>query len=162
MVCRLVDPRDIAEITTRLGPDPLRSVDGAGEFIERLRRRRLPVAAALLDQRIIAGIGNVFRAEFLFTCGIDPRRPAADISVEEASALWSAAVEGLRLGERMGRIVTVSPVEVGERRRSAIPADLRLYVYQRGGEPCRRCGTLIRETRLGGRRVWWCPRCQPR
>ncbi len=162
MTCRLIDPREVDEITGPLGPDPLRSADGRDEFIERLRRRRAPVAATLLDQRVVAGIGNVYRSELLFLCGIDPRRSSADVDRDETVRLWNAVVEHLTLGERMGRIVTMRPEEVGERSRAAIPPDLRLYVYHRTGEPCHRCGTLVSETVLGGRRAWWCPVCQPR
>jgi endonuclease-8 len=162
MTCRLIDPGEVDVITGPLGPDPLRDPDRVEEFVERLALRRAPVAAALLDQRVVAGIGNVYRSEVLFLCGIEPRRPSDEVGRDEAIRLWDTAVEYLAVGERMGRIVTVRPGEVGERSRAAIPPDLRLFTYHRSGEQCRRCQTPISETVLGGRRAWWCPVCQPR
>lgn len=161
MVCRLIDQSDVDDITRGLGPDPLGDPAGGEEFTGRLRSRRRPVAAALLDQRVVAGIGNVYRAELLFVCGIAPDRPCTGISAAEADRLWTAAVGLLGHGKELGRIVTVTPSEVGAEKWSEVPDPLRLYVYGRSGEPCRRCATPIAETRLAGRKVWWCPSCQP-
>jgi len=159
-VCELMDPDSEDLLRARLGPDPLAGHDPA-PFLRALGRRRIPVAAALLDQSVVAGIGNVYRAEFLFLAGIHPATPAREIGRERARELWELAVEHLRRGERSGRIVTVDPAEAGTRRRSDLRRDERLYVYHRHGEPCRRCGTEIVSGEAGARRVWWCPGCQP-
>ena len=159
--CELVDPAQEEVILARLGPDPLARRASPSAFVEALHRRRIGVAAALLDQRVICGIGNVYRAELLFLAGIHPERPARDVSADAALALWSSAVEQLRAGERSGRIVTVDPAEVGAASRGRVRRGDRLYVYKRTGEPCRRCGTPIAAGESAGRRIFWCPRCQP-
>lgn len=161
MTCRLIRPDEQHRVVSRLGPDPLRDAADDDEFRRRLAAKRAPVAAALLDQSVVAGIGNVYRSELLFLAGIDPRRPASAVGDEEAELLWSLAVRQLRAGERAGRIVTVDPEEVGARRRSRVPPEARLYVYKRGGMDCRRCGSRIERAEIGQRLAWWCPSCQP-
>ncbi|MGH8903178.1 MAG: Fpg/Nei family DNA glycosylase [Egibacteraceae bacterium] len=165
MVCELLEPDGEGQILAWLGPDPLRDGRDAGlRFRQALGRRSIPIGAALLDQKVVAGIGNVYRAETLFLCGIHPDRPARSLTDNEAVGLWSTIVEHLRLGMRLGRIVTVDPAEVG----AARPEDLidadddRLYVYRRGGLPCRRCGTHLRAWKVGGRTITACEICQPR
>lgn len=160
--CELIDATRKREIVDQLGPDPLRDgADAADEIAAALPRRRIPIGQALLDQGVIAGIGNVYRAELCFRAGIHPFRPAREVSAAEVAALWKDARSQLRAGERSGRLITVDPDDVGADRRSRIPRGEGRYVYQRAGEPCRRCGTAITESELAGRRVWWCPSCQP-
>ena len=122
---------------------------------------RTPIAAALLDQGAISGIGNVYRAEICFLCGIHPLIPAKSLAAEQAKTLWATSVDLLSIGLRLNRIVTRDPAEIGGRAPGRVPDHERLYVYKRDGEPCRRCHTLIVWTEVGGRRVWWCPHCQP-
>ncbi len=160
--CDLLDPAGEERILGRLGPDPLRR-DGDPERAWRaLRRRTIPVSAALLDQSILAGVGNVFRAEALFVTHLAPDRPARDVTRTEFDALWATVGAMLRAGVRAGRIVTVDPADVGVRSRSRIPATERHYVYKRTGLPCRRCGTLVRSGTSALRTIYWCPHCQPR
>ncbi len=161
-VCELLDPDREDALRSRLGPDPLATPRRSRAFTAALARRRIPIAAALLDQRVIAGIGNVYRAEILFLCGIDPQRPAADITADEAACVWATARRLLRAGLAENRIVTVTTRYVGVRRRADIPRHERLYVYKRAGRPCRRCGTVVVAGEAGGRKVWSCPTCQPR
>ena len=161
MTCRLIRPDDRLRIVSHLGPDPLRDSEQAPQFSTRLAAKRAPVAAALLDQAVIAGIGNVYRSEVLFLAGIDPHRPANTIAEQESQLLWDLAVEQLRAGARAGRIITVDPAEVGASRRSRLPRDARLYVYKRAGMDCRRCGARIQRDTIGQRLAWWCPSCQP-
>ncbi len=160
-IVELIDPASREAIEHRLGPDPLAPRDDdAARFAERLSARSVPIGAALLDQKAIAGVGNVYRAELLFMVGIDPATPAKDLDAGQVERLWVATVERLRAGERSGRIVTVDPAEVGARSARDLRRDDRLYAYKRDGQPCRRCGSEIRTTELGGRSIWWCPRCQ--
>lgn len=160
--CALIDREDEAAIRDRLGPDPLAvGTDGAGEFARRLARRRVPVGAALLDQRVAAGVGNVYRAEVLFLAGIHPDVPAAAVDPGAARALWDGIVEQLRAGERRGRIVTVDPAEVGAATVDDLDRSQRLYVYRRDGLPCRRCGTPVARWELAARAIWACRACQP-
>jgi DNA-formamidopyrimidine glycosylase len=164
-VCELIDPVEEEAIRSRLGPDPLQ--DGSRRtklhlFMTNLSRRRIPIGAALLDQRVIAGIGNVYRAEALFRTGIDPHVPANDLSDAAAAALWSESAALLKQGEKAGRIITVALADVGARRRSDLSREQRLYVYKRHGEPCRRCATPVAMTEMANRTIWWCPTCQPK
>jgi endonuclease VIII len=161
-VCELVDEPVVAGIVARLGPDPLRAEpDAPQRVLAALSRRSVPVGAALLDQAVIAGIGNVYRSELLFLTGIDPRRPARRLSESEVARLWAEAVRLLRAGERSGRIVTVDPSDVGVARRRDVPGSERLCVYGRDGLACRCCGSPVHSVEIGGRRAWWCPNCQP-
>lgn len=159
--CELVSPADRDRIVERLGPDPLRrsTTRARARFREGLGTDRA-IAVALLDQGVIAGIGNVYRAELLFRTGIHPATPATAL-IDRADGLWLEATAALRQGLRFGRIVTVDPADVGRRSAGELTRDERLYVYKRDGLPCRRCGAPISTTRLGGRLVWWCPACQP-
>lgn len=156
--CELLTPDERAAIVARLGPDPLRSDARPDLARERLARTARPIGATLLDQSIVAGIGNVYRAELLFLCGIHPDRESRSLDEEEFDQLWRRTVDLLRIGVRLGRIVTTDPDEVG-RPRSRMRSEDRLYVYHR--EVCRRCGTPIATLVLGGRPIWFCPTCQP-
>ncbi|MDG2111235.1 MAG: Fpg/Nei family DNA glycosylase [Actinomycetota bacterium] len=157
--CRLISRAEQAEVTDRLGPDPLRRGARPDGFVEALSRRRTPIAAALLDQAVIAGIGNVYRAEFLFLQGIDPHHPAASISTDQAIAIWELSRDQLRQGVRLNRIVTVGKDDSGTKPGRLAREDA-LYVYKREGLPCRRCGTEISIGDVGGRSCWWCHACQ--
>lgn len=159
MTCALIDPSDVADITAPLGPDPLRRGAKRQDFVDRLGRRSIPLSAALLDQSVIAGIGNVYRSEFCYLVGIKPSTPAKTVPVEAAEQIWDTAVDQLRLGVKLNRIVTRTPSEVGTTA-GRIDDDNRLYVYKRDGEPCHRCGTEIRLTEIAKRKSWHCPTCQ--
>lgn len=160
--CEIIDADAEDALRARIGPDPLAVRDGDAErVVSTLRRRRAPIAQVLLDQSVVAGIGNVYRAEFCFLAGIDPRRPANEVSDDEARLLWETTIRLMTIGERLGRIVTVDPAEVGATRPRDLLRGERLYVYKRAGQPCRRCASPIQSTMLAARRVWWCPACQP-
>jgi len=159
MTCALIDPAEVRAVTDGLGPDPLRHRRGPDAFVAAIGRRRKPIAEALLDQGVIAGIGNVFRSEFCYLMGVHPGRPANELSTDEAAELWTLAVDQLRLGARLNRIVTRDPDEVGTTA-GRIHGDDRLYVYKREGLPCHRCATEIRLAELGPRKAWFCPACQ--
>lgn len=146
LACELLDPEEEERVRARLGPDPLRRDADPTAAYDALARRRIPVGAALLDQAVLAGVGNVFRAEALFACGIDPARPANTLERTEFDALWDTLVTMLRAGVRQGRIATVG-------------RDGR-YVYGRAGQPCRRCDTLVVGRAVAGRTLFWCPTCQ--
>lgn len=160
--CELVDPPAEAALLARLGPDPLRRDADPERTWAALQRRTIAIGAALLDQRVLSGIGNVYRAEALFVAGLAPQRPARALARDEFDLLWAVVVAMLRAGEKTGRIVTVEPAEVGARSRSRIPRRDAVYVYHRVGRPCRRCGTTIRAEVMVAREISWCPRCQPR
>lgn len=159
--CELLEPGDVADVIAGLGPDPVVGPeDGADRFLAALARRSVPIGRALLDQKAIAGVGNVYRSELLFMIGLDPFVPARDVPAETADRLWALAVDELKAGERSGRIVTVDPSELGATSRSKLTRSERLYAYKRQGKPCRRCATPIASTAIDDRSIWWCPTCQ--
>jgi len=162
MVCTVGTPDLAEDIAASVGPDPLRPGSSAQEFIALIRRRRIPIGAALLDQKVVAGIGNVYRSEFLFLLGIDPRTSAKTLDDETLTELWDLATKQLKLGKRLNRIVTVDPVEVGRKAHRSVLKSERLYAYKRDGMPCRRCDTPIELLEIAGRKMWECPTCQPR
>ncbi|HET6689840.1 MAG TPA: DNA-formamidopyrimidine glycosylase family protein [Miltoncostaeaceae bacterium] len=155
--CELVGREGMARIVARLGEDPLRPDADPDRAIAALARRRIPIGAALLDQRLIAGLGNVFRAEALFVCGIDPEREARSLSPDQLRCLWDTSARMLRDGVRRGRIVTTDPREIG-RPASRMRRAERTYVY--GQEVCRRCGSAIEAVSLANRPCYRCPVCQ--
>jgi endonuclease VIII len=158
--CDLVDDAQEAAILARLGPDPLRRDADPERAWAALQRRRSPVGAALMDQGVLAGVGNVYRAEALFLCGVHPDRPSREVTREEWERLWATIVRLLRAGEKAGRIVTVDPAEVGATSAAKLARGERVYVYKRTGEPCRRCGTIVRRWDMANRRVYACETCQ--
>jgi endonuclease-8 len=161
--CAVVSPDERDLVVARLGPDPLRrGSKRRDEFIERLRKTRRPVGAALLDQAIVAGIGNVYRAELLLLVGVHPDRPATDVDADTAGQLWDLTVKQLKRGMAWNRIVTVNSDDLGRRVTRSIDREDALYAYKRDGEPCRRCGTLIEISEVAGRSIWHCPQCQPK
>jgi len=155
--CELVGEDGREAILTRLGPDPLRADADGERAVADLARRRVPIGAALLDQSIVAGLGNVYRAEVLFVCGVAPARESRSVPVADLTAIWDTSVRMLRDGVRRGRIVTVDPAEVG-RPVSRMRRHERTYVYKQ--DLCKRCGTPIAAIVLGARPCYWCPVCQ--
>lgn len=154
----LVTAREHERILARLGPDPLASSRGAGRFARALAGHRKTIGDALLDQRVAAGVGNIYRAEGLFLTGIHPLRPAASLDPETVDRIWKTLRDLMRRGARQGRTATVAMEELDPaEKRSGVEA---FYVYQQ--EVCRRCGNRIRRFPLTGRVMYACPRCQPR
>ena len=160
MVCDVGSPDLVDKVASKVGPDPLRRGADPEKFVAAMKRRRVAVGAALLDQKVIAGIGNVYRAELLFIAGIDPRTPANALDDAQLHGLWDLTVEQLRRGEKLNRIVTVDPVEAGYKTARSVPAGERLYAYKRRGQPCRVCETAIDRLEVAGRKMWMCPQCQ--
>lgn len=159
--CEILDEEATAEVMDRLGPDPLRGpADGADDFGRRLSTRKIPVGRAIMDQKIVSGIGNVYRSELLFMLGIDPFTPANQLKADDVERLWNLTVDELKAGERLGRIVTVTPDDADGAKRRELAAGERLYAYKRDGKSCRRCSQPIVCADIDGRNVWWCRSCQ--
>lgn len=159
--CRLLDPMEADEIVASLGPDPLRRDADPERFVDRAARSRKAIGALLLDQDVIAGIGNVYRAEILLLVGVHPARPAKSVDPETLREIWELTSELLRIGVRLNRIVTVTGEDAG----FVSPGKLRraeaLYAYKRDGKACRRCADDIVIGKVANRSIWWCPTCQP-
>ena len=152
------------QILDRLGPDVLDSEADPERAWERLSRRAVPIGAALLDQQILSGVGNVYRAEALFVNGIHPMRRADSLSRAEFDRLWNTLSAMLRQGVEDRRIITVHASERAaaglDGAAEAVAPEDAYYVYQQ--HHCRRCGTPIRSWPLGPRRAYACEHCQPR
>jgi endonuclease-8 len=158
-VCELIDDAQVADVVARLGPDPLRrDADPAWPWA-RITKSRRPIGALLMDQTVIAGVGNVYRNELLFRHGIDPYRAGRAIGEAEFDAAWTDLVDLMKIGLRRGKIIVVRP-EHDHGAPSYSPGRPRTYVYRRAGEPCRVCGTTVRAAELEGRNVFWCQTCQ--
>jgi endonuclease-8 len=156
-VCTLLSPEEVDARVAALGPDPLRPDADVDRFIERVRRSAAPIATLLLDQSVIAGVGNVYRAEVLWVLGIDPRRPGRTIPEDELRTMWDWLVGQLRVGVRRNRIVTVDPAELGKPIK-AVRRGEGVAVYHQ--EACRRCGGPFTTMDVAGRRIEFCPVCQ--
>jgi endonuclease VIII len=157
--CEVLTEPEVDRIVARLGPDPLRpGADGALAG-KRIATSRAPVGALLMDQSVLAGVGNVYRAELLFRHRVSPFRPGRGVDEETWAAMWRDLVVLMRAGVRLGRIVTTRP-EDRSRRRGAVQRTDAHYVYRRTGLPCRICGTEVRTEVMVGRNLYWCPVCQ--
>ena len=161
--CGLLTEEEAAALHARLGADPLRSdadPDAAGA---RVRRSRAPIAQLLMDQAIIAGVGNVYRAEVLFRHGVDPYLPGRAVDEALWKTLWSDLVDLMRAGVRTGRIDTVRPEHEPEAMGRPPRVDDHggeVYVYRRADQGCHVCGSPVRTALLQARNLYWCPTCQ--
>jgi endonuclease VIII len=158
---RLLEPGEpLPRALQATGPDLLDPAVDPGAATTRALARLEPtrqVGDALMDQRFVAGIGNVYKSEACFLTGIDPWRAVASLTADEAAALGATAArllgEGVRDG---GRIRTYRPPDAPPWSRE------RTWVYNRRGRPCRRCGAIVRSRGQGdaNRTTYWCPGCQ--
>ena len=149
----------MSAIVARLGPDPLRRDADPDLAWERIVKSRKSIGALLMDQPVIAGIGNVYRSELLFRHGIDPLPARPRYHAVSSPSAWTDLVALMKVGVRRGKIVVVRP-EHDHGPPSYAPQRPRTYVYRRAGEPCRVCGTPVRTAEIEGRNLFWCPTCQ--
>ena len=158
-VCEVIDEAQVSDVLAKLGPDPLRSDADPSWAWTRITKSRRPIGALLMDQTVIAGVGNVYRNELLFRHRIDPFRAGREVGEAEFDAAWTDLVALMKVGLRGGKIIAVRP-EHDYGPPSYLPGRPRTYVYRRAGEPCRVCGAPISTAVLEGRNVFWCPVCQ--
>ena len=145
-------------LATKNGPEPLGPRFTSRWLGTQLAQRRAPLKAVLLDQRVVAGLGNIYADEALWRARLSPLRPANSLSAAESTRLARAIRAALRTGiERQGS--TLSDYRAPDGAAGSMQEEFR--VYGRDGEPCPRCRTAITKTRVGGRGTWYCPRCQP-
>ncbi len=155
----LLEPGDLDAYfaSRRLGREPLERGFTAKSLGAALAGRRAPVKAALLDQRAVAGVGNIYADEALWYARIHPLTPAGHLSETDVAAVRDGVRKALRLGiRRQG--ATLRDYRRSDGSRGQMQNEFR--VYGREGEPCERCGTPIAKTRAGGRGTWYCPACQ--
>jgi formamidopyrimidine-DNA glycosylase len=154
----LLEPGVLDEyLAAKLGAEPLGRGFGPRALAAALEGRRAPIKAALLDQRTVAGLGNIYVDEALWRARIHPLRPARELDADEVRAVHRGIRAALRMGiARQG--ATLRDYAQPDGRRGGMQHEFK--VYGRGGEPCDRCGTPIEKTRAGGRGTWFCPSCQ--
>lgn len=152
--CEVINEAQLQQVLARLGPDPLQHREGDVAAFAKNLHRTTPVGLLLMDQSVIAGIGNIYRAEVLFLNKVNPATPGKEVSEEHVTGLWEATVEQLGYGAAEGRIVTIRDESLRERLHSDH------YVYQRHNRQCVRCATDISVRDAQGRKLFWCPGCQ--
>lgn len=163
-IAELLSSRDLARHgeLQALGPDLLGEPFDRDEAVHRIRARaRDPIADVLLNQRVVAGIGNVFKSEILFLAGIDPFTPVAVLTDADLERIVDISREQLAANV-MSRSQTLRR-SIGRRTTRSLDPTAKLWVYSRGGKPCRRCGAAIQSKKSGldARVTYWCPVCQP-
>ncbi|MCF4119711.1 Fpg/Nei family DNA glycosylase [Antribacter sp. KLBMP9083] len=184
--CEVITGAEKVAVEERLGPDPIRAdpgpdaggtPQGAARFAAAVGRSRVTIGQLLMDQAVVAGVGNIYRAEALHRAGLDPLRAGRDVPAAAVRALWDDLVVLMRDGARTGAIVTTRPehrdaaspataVRGGRTRQNtdgepgSVPADDAFYVYHRDGLPCRVCGSPVLVKELAGRNLFWCGTCQ--
>jgi endonuclease-8 len=163
ILCDLVGPDRRDEILGRLGPDPLRPDADPDLAWRRISRSNRSIGDLLMDQSVLAGVGNVYRAEVLFRHRIHPLRPGNTLRISQWRAIWADLVELMGEGVRTGRIDTVRPEHTPEAMGRPPRQDRHgseVYVYRRTGQPCLVCGKPVRSDVLAGRNLFWCGHCQ--
>jgi formamidopyrimidine-DNA glycosylase len=157
--CEVITEAERDAVVKKLGPDPLHPDSDPEQFVRRLTAKGSAAGILLMDQSVVAGVGNIYRAESLFRQGISPWAAGKSLSKGQALDLWRDLVVLLGDGVRDGRIVTTRPVHRADPVGPASPEDAH-YVYQRQGLACRVCGAAVRLEDMGGRKLYWCPGCQ--
>jgi formamidopyrimidine-DNA glycosylase len=153
----------------KLGPEPLGEEFRVGRFAEALARSRQAIKIKLLDQSLLAGVGNIYASEALFRAGVAPTLPARRLTAAQAQRLWRAVRAVLREAIACGSTVPLNYAGKGKRnglfyfgRAPGVPDyyEERLRVYDRAGKPCPECGTAIKRRVQAARSTFYCPRCQ--
>lgn len=165
IVCRVLDPEEVSAVEATQGPDPLRAGADPDTAWARIHRSGRSIAELLMDQSILAGVGNVYRCEVLWRHRLHPLKPGRSLKRASWDAIWADLVRLLPIGVRTGRIVTLDDLLDAV---EATPGDgpvhveRRYAVYKRTGEPCLRCGAGVRTRVVAGRNLFWCGNCQRR
>lgn len=160
--CEVLEPADVQAVIAKLGPDPLVDRGRAAEdrFTATVLRKPTPIGLLLMDQSVVSGIGNVYRAELLFRARLNPHTPGRDLSEETVRALWKDWSKLLKIGVQTGQMLTMDGLRGAARDAALAHRADRHWVYHRTGLPCRVCGTSILMEEVGGRKLYWCPVCQ--
>ncbi|WP_020391462.1 Fpg/Nei family DNA glycosylase [Kribbella catacumbae] len=162
-VCEVLTDGEREALIKRLGSDPLRDDADPDQAWKRIHRSKLPIGQLLMDQEVLSGVGNVYRAEVLFRAKLHPKTPGHLVKKKEWQGMWTDLLELMKYGVETGRIDTVADDHTPE----AMGRDPRrddhggeVYVYRRQGQNCHACDSVIRTEILAGRNLFWCPRCQ--
>ncbi len=155
--CETIDAAGVETIRARLGPDVLDPGADAERVWDRVRKSRAPIGLLLMDQSVVSGIGNVYRAEVLYRQGIHPLTPGSSLTRGQFDVVWRDSVKLLKLGVRHGQIVTVDAADVSVPL-AKVGREDRFLIYRR--PTCRRCGATVMQFTLAGRDCFLCPKEQ--
>jgi endonuclease VIII len=171
MDCSVYSQEKWAKLMERLGPDPLNG-DGPEKAMDKIGTSRKAIGALLMDQSVMAGVGNIYRAELLFRARLSPFVMGKDVPEKTLRALWKDAVVLMKAGMIDRRIVTTLPkdrpsTKAGEASggeasggKTTVSKEEAHYVYRRGGKECFLSGTKVLKREMEGRSLYWCPVCQ--
>ena len=160
--CEVLTPAEVDAVLHRLGPDPANAntPEEMRRFVERAHKKQTPIGLVLMDQSVVAGIGNIYRAEMLFRAELNPHAPANTLDRTVLEALWEDWAYLLDIGIRVGQMMTIDGLDGEAYDRALRDRDERHWVYKHEGAPCKRCGTNIVLEEMGNRKLYWCPGCQ--
>jgi endonuclease-8 len=157
--CEVLDDEGVAAAIAKLGPDPL--VDGpkkgSDRFVATVRKKRTPIGLLLMDQSVVSGIGNIYRAELLFRARLDPHTPGNQVPEDVLRALYKDWTKLLKSGVELGQMMTMDGLTKAQHAKALRSRADRHWVYHREGLPCRVCGTNIVMEMAAGRKLYWCP-----
>jgi endonuclease VIII len=157
-VCEVIDQDAVTVVLKRLGPDPLNPDPSGAEalkFVSKVKGSKVPIGAALMNQAVISGIGNVYRAELLFRAKLNPKTPGEKISESALLSIWDDAVKLMRIGVKKGMMLTRDDYLTGR-----VLVKDRYFVYKREGLECRVCNKKVAMEEFLARKLYWCPKCQ--
>lgn len=160
--CEVLEPEQVDAVIAKLGPDPILDpgIEAEDRFVATVRKKSTPIGLILMDQGVVSGIGNVYRAELLFRAGLDPYAPGKSLADDTVRALWKDWAHLLTIGVETGQMMTMDGLEGDDYAQAMANRADRHWVYKREGLPCRVCGTHITLEEMGARKLYWCPRCQ--
>jgi endonuclease-8/formamidopyrimidine-DNA glycosylase len=160
--CEVLPPAGVDLVLQRLGPDPANAntEEERDRFIDRAKKKRTPIGLVLMDQSVLAGVGNVYRAELLFRAELDPHTPASSLSRSTLELLWDDWAHLLDIGITVGQMITIDGLTGDDYLRALTERDERHWVYKLEGTPCKRCGANIVLEEMGNRKLYWCAGCQ--
>lgn len=161
--CSLLTEMEVDAIIGRAGHDPITELAPPVALYDRVHRSKRSIGSLLMDQKLFAGVGNIYRAEVLFRQGIHPSVPGNQLDKDQFDAIWSDLAQLMAYGVAHGRIDTVrddhSPEAMNRPPRKDDHGG-EVYVYRRATDPCHVCGTPIEMEVSQGRKLYWCPLCQ--
>jgi endonuclease-8 len=157
--CVVETPEEIQRAIDKLGPDPVNDDGPEAEqtFVDNVRKRKVEIGQLLMDQSVVSGIGNVYRAELLFRARLDPHTPGNEVPEDVVRALWHDWSRLLHDGVRIGQMMTMDDLSPEDYAAAMQHRDDRHWVYHRAGLPCRVCGTNVLLEEVAGRKLYWCP-----
>jgi endonuclease-8 len=164
--CEILDAAQVAAVIAKAGPDPLLETTAKARraaedrFTAAVRKKPTPIGLLLMDQSVVSGIGNVYRAELLFRARLNPHTPGKLVPEDTVRQLWKDWTKLLTIGVETGQMMTMDKLSKADYEKALAKRDDRHWVYKRDGLPCRICGTNIILEIMGARKLYWCPKDQ--